>query len=195
MIYLFLSILAFTFLFVVFKMFEKYQINILQAIVVNYIVAFITSIIAYANQANAIKLSISEIIEMEWFYYTFILGILFIVVFILIAKSTQINGLSVASVATKMSVIIPIVFGLVYYNESLGISKSIGIVTALFAVYLVSVKSKKGIALNKKELLLPVFVFLGSGLTDTSIKYIEEAFVGKNEISIFSAVLFLAAVL
>ncbi len=193
MIYLLFSILAFTFIFVVFKLFEKFQINILHAIVVNYIVAFITSLIAYNNQADISQLSISIIIEMDWFYYTFILGILFIVVFILIAKTTQISGLSVASVATKMSVVIPIVFGLVYYKESLGFLKLLGILFALLAVYLVSNKSKTGISINKKDLILPILVFLGSGIIDTSIKYLEEAFVGEDDISIFSAILFLAA--
>jgi len=178
---------------VVFKLFEKFQINILQAIVVNYIIAFITSLIAYNYSHDISSLSISGIIEMDWFNYTFVLGILFIVVFILIAKTTQISGLSVASVATKMSVIIPIIFGLVYYKESLGATKLIGIVFALLSVYLVSIKSKKGINLNKKDLLLPILVLFGSGLIDTTIKFLEEAHVGENEVSIFSAVLFLAA--
>ena len=174
-------------------MFERYEVNILQAIVVNYIVACITSIIAFNSQEVYLNLSISDIIERDWFYFTFILGILFIIVFILIARTTQSNGLSVASVATKMSVIIPIIFGLVYYKESLGAVKLIGILFALFSVYLVSIKSKKGITISKKDLLLPILVLLGSGFIDTTIKYLEEAHVGENEVSIFSAVLFLAA--
>ncbi len=193
MIYLILSILAFTFIFVVFKLFEKYQINILQAIGVNYFVAFFTSLIAYKSQVDATNLSIDLIIGRDWFYYTFILGIFFIIVFILIARTTQSSGLSVASVATKMSVIIPIIFGLLYYKESLGSLKLLGILFALTAVYLVSVKSKKGFSLDKRGLLLPILVFIGSGFIDTSIKFIEELFVGENEISLFSAVIFLAA--
>lgn len=174
-------------------MFERFKINILHAIVVNYIVAFITSVIAINNQADKLELSIPIIAEKGWFNYTFILGLLFIVVFILIARTTQINGLSVASVATKMSVVIPISFGLLYYNESLGIAKLIGILFALIAVYLVSIKSKKGITIDNKDFLLPVLVFFGSGIIDTTIKYLEEAYVGENEISLFSAVLFLTA--
>ncbi len=193
MIYLIASILVFTLIFIVFKLYERFKVDILQAIVVNYIVAFITSMIAYKIQVGFDGLSVSKIVGMDWFYYTFGLGILFIVVFILIARATQVNGLSVASVATKMSVIIPIIFGLIYYKESLGILKFIGILFALMAVYFVSVKSKEGLKLSKKDLTLPLLVLLGSGVIDTTIKFLEEAYVAENDISIFSAIIFLSA--
>ena len=193
MIYLIASIIVFTLIFIVFKLYERFKVDILQAIVVNYVVAFATSMIAYKIQVGFDDLSVSKIIEMDWFYYTFGLGILFIVVFILIARATQINGLSVASVSTKMSVIIPIIFGLIYYQEQLGIFKFIGILCALSAVYLVSVKSNKGLKLSKRDLFLPLLVLLGSGVIDTSIKFLEEAYVAENDISIFSAIIFLSA--
>ncbi len=195
MSYLIASILIFTLIFVVFKLYERFKVDILQAIVVNYIVAFITSMIAYKFQVGFKDLSVLKIVTMDWFYYTFGLGILFIIVFIFIAKTTQVNGLSVASVATKMSVIIPIIFGLVYYKESLGILKFIGILFALLAVYFVSVKSKEGLKLSKRDLLLPLLVLLGSGIIDTTIKFLEEAYVAENDISIFSATIFLSAAL
>ncbi|MBE9489290.1 MAG: EamA family transporter [Bacteroidetes bacterium] len=193
MIYLLLSILAFTFLFIVFKLFERFKINILQAIVINYVVAFITSMIAYKNQVGLSHLSISNILEIDWFYYTLGLGILFIIVFIFIAKTTQINGLSVASVATKMSVVIPVFFGLLYYKESFGVFKLFGVLLALAAVYLVSITNDKGITLRKRDFLLPILVFVGSGIIDVSIKYLEEAHVAENDISLFSATIFLSA--
>lgn len=193
MFYLIASILVFTLIFVVFKLFDRFNINILQAIVVNYIVAFATSLVAFNYQVGLGTVSVSKIIGLDWFYYTFGLGILFILVFILIARTTQTNGLSVASVATKMSVIIPIIFGLLYYKESLGFYKTIGIILALLAVYFVSVKSNKGLRLNKKDLLFPLLVLIGSGIIDTTIKFLEEAYVAENDISIFSATIFFSA--
>jgi len=191
--YLIASILIFTLIFVVFKLFDRFKINILQAIVVNYIVAFVTSLLAFNYQVGLGTVSVSKIIALDWFYYTFGLGVLFILVFILIARTTQTNGLSVASVATKMSVIIPIIFGLLYYKESLGFYKTIGIILALLAVYFVSVKSNKGLKLNKKDLLFPLLVLIGSGIIDTTIKFLEEAYVAENDISIFSATIFFSA--
>ena len=188
MIYLLLSVIASTLIFVVFKLFSKFQVNTLQAIVVNYVVACTCGIIAYDG-----SITIESIPNYDWFFYALLLGSLFIIVFNLMALTTQRSGLSVVSVATKMSVVIPVVFGLVYYKDSLGIYKAIGIILALVAVYLASVKKKDGIQLQRKDLIFPMLVFLGSGIIDTSIKYIEGAFVADADVPLFSATLFAAA--
>ena len=193
MIYLLLSVLSSTMIFVVFKIFERYRIHILQAIVVNYIIAFITGMIAYYTTGSNHKLAIPEIIDEGWFLYTIALGALFIIVFKLMAITTQKIGLSVVSVATKMSVVIPILFGLYYYREDIGFFKISGIIAALLAVYLVSSKNSSGLGVKKSYLLIPLLVFLGSGIIDTSIKILEESFVAQDDVSLFSAVIFLAA--
>ncbi len=190
MIYLLFSVLASTCIFVIFKLFDRFNINILQAIIVNYFVAFITGILFFKRTLN-----FTELPSYNWFYYTLALGALFIIVFNLMAITTQKSGLSVVSVATKMSVVIPVLFGLIYYKESLGILKLIGITLALIAVFLTSVKSKTGLRMDKKLIILPILVFLGSGVIDTSIKYLEDTFVAKDDVSLFSAIIFLAAAL
>ena len=188
MIYLLLSILASTIIFINFKIFERFNINILQAIVVNYCIAFTTGILAYNG-----TVTISQLPQLDWFYYTLVLGALFIIVFNLMAITTQRSGLSVVSVATKMSVVIPVLFGLFYYKESLNVIKLIGICIALFAVYLTSNKSNQGISINRKLILLPILVFVGSGIIDTSIKFLEDTYVANNDVPLFSATIFLAA--
>ncbi len=109
------------------------------------------------------------------------------------AITTQRSGISAASVATKMSVAIPVIFGLLYYGESLGTFKFVGIILALIAVYLTSIKTKDGLKIKAKNLIFPILVFLGSGIIDTSIKYIEDSFVAENEVGLFSATVFAAA--
>ncbi len=190
MIYLLLSILASTLIFVIFKLFAKYDINIFHAIITNYVVACTCGLIAYNGEA-----SISDIPSFSWFYYTIALGALFILIFYLMAKTTQISGLSVVSVATKMSVVIPVIFGIFYYQESIGIYKGAGILLALVAVYLASIKSKAGLAIKPTNFILPLLVFLGSGVIDTSLKFLEEEFVNKVDIPLFSATIFAAAFL
>ncbi|MDC8004982.1 EamA family transporter [Aureisphaera galaxeae] len=185
---LILSILASTCIFVVFKLFDRFKIHTLQAIVVNYITACITGFIAFNGSPT-----VESITTAPWFIYTLGLGILFITVFNLMAITTQRSGLSVVSVATKMSVVIPIIFGLVYYRESLGIFKTLGILMALVAVYLTSSKGKGSASLGMKQWLLPALVFLGSGIIDTSIKFLEDAFVSENDVPVFSATIFGAA--
>tara|TARA_B110000091_G_scaffold66125_1_gene72774 strand:+ start:635 stop:1498 length:864 start_codon:yes stop_codon:yes gene_type:complete len=188
LIYLLLSILASTIIFIIFKLFEKFNINILQAIVVNYCIAFTTGILAYKG-----TITISQLPNLDWFYYTLVLGALFIIVFNLMAITTQRSGLSVVAVATKMSVVIPVLFGLLYYNENLGAIKLFGIGIALIAVYLTSNKSDQRTVINGKLIVLPILVFVGSGIIDTSIKFLEDAYVANNDVPLFSAIIFLAA--
>lgn len=183
MIYLILSILASTSIFVLFKLFSKYNIDTLQAIVVNYLTAFTFGILA-----NNQTITIGEITESDWFYGAILLGFLFIAIFVVMALTAQKNGLSVASVASKMSVIIPIIFGIYIFKESIGIQKISGIILALVAVYLTSIKQKDDVVLTK-SIYLPIILFLGSGIIDTSVNY----FAPDDKIPLFSAVIFAMA--
>ena len=189
MIPLLLSIIASTFIFVLFRLFARYSINTLQAIVVNYFVACSCGIVGYQN-----SIEISAIPKYDWFYYTVALGALFIIVFNLMATTTQRSGLSVVSVATKMALVIPIGFGLWYYQEPLGPFKAIGIILALAAVYLVSVKNRSGVILQNRNLMFPVLVFFGSGLIDTSLNFLQNDFIkDKSLIPLFSSTIFMTA--
>lgn len=186
MTYLLLSIAASSFIFVIFKLFARYNVNTLQAIVVNYIVAFTTGILTYTGDT-----SISGALQSGWFLGALFLGAVFITVFNLMAITTQKSGLSVVSVATKMSVIIPITFGIFYYQESAAFLKIAGIVLALVAVYLASVKDKS--ILTKNSLLYPFLILIGSGVIDVSLKYFEQAYVKEADAGIFSATIFASA--
>lgn len=190
MIALALSILSSTTIYVVFKLFPKFKINTLHAIVTNYLVATACGIILQPNEID-----LGQTFQYSWFPFALGLGVLFITVFNLMGITAQRNGLSVVSVAAKMSVVIPILFGLIYYNESLGISKFLGILLALVAVYLVSIKKSDGLKIKASNLIFPLLVFLGSGVIDTSVKYLEGEYVGKDDIAIFSATIYAMAAL
>lgn len=189
MIYLLLSITASTLIFIVFKLLAKFNINSLHTIVINYFVACLFGIWSYDAPLN-----VDNILQSEWLFGAIGLAFLFIAIFNVMALTAQRNGLSVVSVASKMSVIIPVIFGIYVYNESVGAQKIIGILLALVAVYLTSVRPKTTSNLNK-GLWLPILLFFGSGTIDTSIKYIETTYVPENGIPIFSATIFAFAFL
>ena len=186
MIYLLLSVLFSSAIFVVFKLFHKFNINTLQAIVVNYFTAFCVGIFSYQENIN-----FTSIPNKSWYIGAMILSCLFITVFNLMALTSQKNGVSVASVAGKMSIVIPVLFGIYLYDENLTIQKIIGIILALFAVFLTT--SKGGTAVKKGSFLFPILLFLGSGIIDTLIKYIQTSYVSDSELPLFSAILFLQA--
>ena len=183
MIFLLLSILFSTGLFVVFKYFGIYKIDVLKAIFVNYIVAFSMGFFFAERQ-----IPISEIYLQPWFSGALFLGALFVSIFFVMAMTAQKNGVSVTSIAGKMSVVVPVIFGIILYNESVTFLKIVGIIMALIAVYLSSVKEDK--SEKKGTLLLPVLLFIGSGTIDTLLKYIQENYVSDEDVSIFSGSLF-----
>lgn len=182
-----LSICCSSLIFVIFKLYSVYKIDTSYAIITNYVVACVVGLFFYSGEINP-----SEIAQQPWFLGTLLLGFLFIVVFNLIAKTSQTVGVSVASVATKMSLVIPVIFGILVYKEELGTIKVIGILLALAAVYFASIKEKQ-ISIKKSTLILPILVFLGSGIIDTSIKYVQEVHIKENEFPLFSATVFAAA--
>lgn len=187
MIYLFISIFIFSLLFVVFKLFEVFKINTLQAIIVNYLTAALLGF-----SLSDISIPFLEIPGQPWFFGALFLGVLFIVVFMIMALTSQRNGLSVASVAGKMSVVIPVIFGLIVYKESTGFLKIFGIILALFAVYFTSLKSENSPA-KAKNMLLPFLLFLGTGCIDTLLKYVETLYVPEGGVPMFSATIFACA--
>src|SRR6056297_16036 len=184
MVYLILSVLSSTLIFVVFKLFDVFKIQTLYAIITNYVVAGTVGFFLYDGPVG-----ISDLTNKPWFVGPILLCILFIVIFNLMARTAQVSGVSVASVATKMSLAIPVVMGVVLYGEHLSWFQIIGIVLALVAVYLASVKVKS-IRINRKALILPLLVFLGSGVIDTSIQYFEEIHLTDQEIPVFSSIIF-----
>ncbi|MCR9181819.1 MAG: DMT family transporter [Flavobacteriaceae bacterium] len=183
MIYLLFSILVSSFLYVIFKLFAVFKVNTLHAIVVNYFVAF-----AFGFLMSESKLTLLQITSSPWFVGTFFLGILFIVIFNIMAITAQRSGVAVTSVATKMSVVIPVIFGIVVYQESAGLLKITGIILALVAVYLASVKSKEGF--KWRNVIFPFLLFIGSGTIDTALKFLETNYVSPSQISIFSTTIF-----
>nr|WP_299344067.1 DMT family transporter [Allomuricauda sp.] len=189
MVYLALSVLCSSLIFVIFKLFDVYKIQTLYAIIVNYVVAFITGLFLYEG-----SFSLSSVMTKSWFAGTLALGVLFIVIFNLMARTSQVAGVSVASVATKMSLAIPVIFGVLMYKERLSMFQVMGILLALAAVYFASIKDNTR-TVPKKALLLPLLVFLGSGIIDTSMKYFEERHLEHEEVPIFSSMIFGAAAL
>lgn len=184
MIYLLLSVVASTLVFVIFKLFGTYKVNNLKAIIINYFTAhLIGSIIAGGY-------SPSTVLHENWLPVAFGLGILFITLFNVMALTSQKNGVSVASVANKMSVVIPVAVAIIFFGEALNIGKGVGIGLACVGVWLTSVKNSEGRV--SSNILLPVVLFLGSGLLDTILNYASKVLLQGNE-DIFSAVIFLFA--
>ncbi|HEV7620223.1 MAG TPA: DMT family transporter, partial [Flavisolibacter sp.] len=107
-------------------------------------------------------------------------------------------SVAVASVANKLSLVIPFIFSVFLYNEEATWLKIAGVVVALAGVLFTSWpqkkerKSSKGIATGLK-ILLPVILFVGSGLLDTMMKYVQKKYLNTNTENDFISMLFTTA--
>lgn len=186
MIYVFLSILASTALLVIFKYFGKYKVNNLQAIVVNYFTASVLGFLFAGNSPfNA------EIWTRPWVPYSALIGLLFISLFVILAISSQKAGLTVTSVANKMSMVIPVIAATFLYSEHIGWWKGAGIVLAVTGVLLsTSAAGGDSSSASKRAWIYPLIIFMGSGLSDTLLKYVEVNFLSTVSQEYFTAFLF-----
>jgi len=172
---------------------ERYGISNFQVIVFNYITAVITGSIV--NGRFPID---NETVKLEWFPWAMGMGFIFILLFNILGFTAQRIGVSVASVANKLSMVIPFIFSIYLYNENSTILKAFGIVLALVAVVLTCWPSEQS---NNSEgnkvrgillFVVPAIIFFMSGMLDTMIKYVEHFFMtdeNKNDylISAFSS--------
>lgn len=190
MIWLLLSIVFTTCLLISFKIFDRLGINVFQAIVFNY---FTAAAIGFIYNPSAI--SFTDTFTQNWTLYASILGLFFISVFYCISQTSLKLGISTASVANKMSLIIPVMI-MVYTSDTILKPLQIaGIIMALLAVVLTSIRKKDSTAVPVKGVIfLPFIVFIGSGIIDAMIGYGEQTGLATPaNFSIFVSMAFLTA--
>jgi drug/metabolite transporter (DMT)-like permease len=193
MIFLLGSILFSTFLTVAFKICDRLEINKFQAIVFNYLTCLVTGSIINSSLPGYSK-NIAE----PWFKWALIMGVGFVVSFNLIALTVQKRGLAVASVASKLSLVIPFVAAIFLYGEAVSVISVTGIILALIAVMLTLYPPEK-LAGAKREavitgtLLLPVVVFFLTGCLDSLVKYLEQNFLNNANNDEYLVMAFTAA--
>ncbi len=193
MFYLLLTILANVAIFMAFRSFSKYDIKTFPAIITNYGVCVITGVIYTGYSQVTQELDTSA----NWFYLSIALGFIFIGTFYLMARTTQLRGVSVASVASKMSLAIPVIFSLFILKlgtNDLDIWNYTGIILAFVAILLVSKKKANPLTnkqpLTLKYIALPLAVFLLGGVIDTTLNYANHHFVTESTEPIFPIFIF-----
>lgn len=180
MIDIILTIIAFNVLIVFFKLFDKFGIDNLQALIINYFVAGGLSL--YFSEQN---FSFDYIINSPWIYHAFIIGVLFIVTFNLYATGTQKVGIAITTIANKLSLLIPVGMALILYpNEHLNYIKVIGFIIAILGIYLSSTQQKK-LSFDKKYIWLILLLFVGQGIADALFNHAQKTVVDDLDKGLF----------
>lgn len=187
MAYLLASIVSSSFIYVVFRIAKNYQSNLSALITYNYLAATLLGLtLFHPLQNNSLK-NLSN-----WVIFAVLLGILFILMFFLIGISSQKAGITVTTLANKLSLVFPVLFSLLYFNEQLSTLKIIGLVGAFTAIVFTVYKNDVG----KTRLLfivLPILIFFGSGLVDSIVKYVQAIKISDTETSLYTTLVFFVA--
>jgi drug/metabolite transporter (DMT)-like permease len=168
-------------IFIIFKLFPAYKIDTFQAIIFNYISAFLCGYVLFKSDWKPEALE-----NPSWIWFAFLAAILFISLFVLMGKSTQINGVASTSVAVKMSMAISVLGMVFIYNESLTFIKTLAIIFAFIGVILISWNRNTDDSKNHKWWMLLV-LFIGSGILDLVLNYVQKTQLQNISSAIFSA--------
>lgn len=202
MFYITLAIICSLAIGIVFKLFERYDINSYQAIVVNYCICVITGCIALGD----IPFEVAHL-EADWFPLILILGVLFISGFNFVSLTVRYFGIAISSVAQRMSIGLSVPFAIWYYSEPYTLLKLTGIAFALFSVLLINIPTQKKQSslalddstsagpptskLDRWSFLFPIGAFLISVFIEIILQYLHE--VHHLEPAIESIILFAVA--
>ena len=173
-------------IFITFKIFQQFNINLIQSIIVNYIITVVCGLLSIEHSYSYI-----ELLNKGWIIFALSVGALYVLIFFVFANSAQKAGVAITAVSSKMSLIIPAIFGLLLLKEQMNIQKVIGICLALIAFYFTFQQKSKT---NLKYLCLPLLLFIGTGTADTLQKMSQTQFVKGDEI-IFLVIAFSVALI
>lgn len=180
------SILCSTLIFVLFRVFERFQINVFHAVIVNYFTAFFIGIVLFYGEWNP-----DASVQTDWVKYVLLVSVMLIGLFVVMGRSTQSNGLASTSIGVKMSMAVSLILLIIFYHETVSILKIAGILFAISGVFLVSYKPSGGEKL-KASWMLP-FLFAGSGLLDFTLNFVQNEVLTVLSPSLFTAFSFASA--
>lgn len=113
------------------------------------------------------------------------LGVLFFLVFFAMGYASSHIGVGIASASSKMSLIIPVLFGTLILNESFDWIKILALIFAIVSVVLISYQPNSKLAF--RYLLIPFLIFVGSGFIDTCLNLLQLHF-SKHQLNKESAI-------
>jgi drug/metabolite transporter (DMT)-like permease len=186
-LYIFAAAVTAALLYVILRLFPQFKVCNIYALTINYAAASVTSIFA-AGGFSEVNFSAGS----GFLIPAFLIGTLFITVFYSAARCAQLCGVTVTSIAGKMSMVIPIVTAAFLFHDSFTPWKIAGIIIALAAVYFSAPGNETGAAAGKYW-FLPLLVFAGSGLVDTSVKIAQHYYINESNQKLFISMLFASA--
>ena len=164
MIYIVLSIICSVTVAVLLKLAKRYQINIIQAVTVNYLTALLLCFLFFKPDLNVITAA------SPWPIYLG-LAVLLPTIFLFLAASVKRLGIVKTDIAQRLSLSIPILAAYFIFKEDFNQLKFIGLAVGFPAIVLTFLR-KTDSESNLKNWVFPMIVFFGFGVIDVLFKQI-----------------------
>lgn len=201
--YLLLAIAAMSLIMLALKFFNVKKIYIPQAILVNYACALVIALLSGRDALAAT--GTADPFANGWWYLALITGLLYFGSMDIMAASTRRVGVSITTMASRTSVILPILWAALLLGEHITGWEVLGVALVLLAFVLIIYRpadrkdTKKGKRERAAAILLPVAVFLSVGFIavcmKTSQHLIKTAGCYDTDYPVFETMLFTAAFL
>lgn len=191
MIDLAITITTFSMMIMLFKYFEKIGVNNLIAITLNYFTAGTLALSSYLTENSIYELRSN--INSNLVIIGLIVGSLFVITFNLYAYSAQKIGITLSTVSNKMSMVIPILIGIILFKEEITFFKILGIFLALGAIVFSSKEDKKSKKLSKMNIIILFLLFIGQGLADGILNWGQRNILNSENMNLFFTMIFLSA--
>lgn len=161
MIYIFLSISCSVTVAILLKLAKRYHINVLQAVMWNYLAAIILSMVIFKPDLKAIATIPSNL--------SLSIGTLLPLLFLVLSASVRKIGIVKTDIAQRLSLFIPILAALFVFGEHFSGLKIAGLVVGFIAIVLTLIRK----SVKKDEsasYVFPLIVFFGFGIIDVLFK-------------------------
>jgi drug/metabolite transporter (DMT)-like permease len=191
MLYLVVSIVCTSLIYILFRAFTNFRVAPVAAIVVNYFTAAVIGVLFSWRDLAAVADT------KPWFLlFTAALGAFFFVVFNLMQRTTDLLGVSGSTIVSRMSLVIPASVSILIFGEHLNSWKAVGIALALISIYFTVYRKRIANEVNRSSsILIPILTFIGVGSIDACLKTAERNFLHSMSEVLFVAILYTFAFL
>ncbi len=162
MLFVILSICCSVTILVLLKLAKRYHIDVLQAVTWNYFAAVIISWVIYKPQLTVVNLTTTLSNYNYW-----LLALLMPVMFLLVRSSIQATGIILTVIATRLSLVVPLIFSYLWLNKALNHSQLLGIVLSLAAIFCaIPWKRARGSKKSTGAWFYLLAIFIGIGVVN-----------------------------
>ncbi len=191
-LYVFLAVCCSLALAHLLKTGEHLKLNRVRVITVNYLSATLISIVQSVIMGGGLEFSE---LNTEILIIAAYLGVMFITVFLILSRSIHLNGVGISVTSMRISLLLPVVFGFLFFGEGVTITKITGIVLVVIALLLLLKQEEKALHNIDGRSFLLLILFAATGVNDILLKYYEINYRDIVSESWFTSILFLTAFL